>query len=67
MESFVSESLLLCLESRKLYNSALYLIRQQFFQNGTLLSYETLAKMMKGNIHFKSLPTKVSQQTLSLI
>lgn len=59
--------LLLCNTSRKLYNSALYAFRQQYFKNKTCLSYETLAKQFKYNIHYCDLPAKVSQQTLKLL
>lgn len=59
--------LLLCNTSRKLYNSALYAFRQQYFNNQTVLSYDKLAKHFKHNIHFCDLPAKVSQQTLKLL
>lgn len=64
---FVMESLLLCIASRKLYNTGLYHFRQQYIKNGTCLTYETLAKQLKHNSHFQSLPAKVSQQTLKML
>lgn len=64
---FVMESLLLCIASRKLYNTGLYQFRQQYIKNGTCLTYETLAKQLKHNSHFQSLLAKVSQQTLKML
>ena len=65
--------LLLCNTAKKLYNSALYLFKQQHKQNQTILTYETLDKLMKNEkLHpdyakiYKDLPAKVSQQVLKL-
>ena len=65
--------LLLSNTSKKLYNSALYLFKQQYKQNQTILTYETLDKVMKDeSLHpnfarlYKDLPAKVSQQVLKL-
>lgn len=65
--------LLLSNTAKKLYNSALYLFKQQYKQNQTTLIYETLDKLMKNeNLHpdyakiYKDLPAKVSQQVLKL-
>jgi len=65
--------LLLSNTSKKLYNSALYLFKQQYKQNQTILTYETLDKLMKDeSLHpnfarlYKDLPAKVSQQVLKL-
>ena len=65
--------LLLSNAAKKLYNSALYLFKQQYKQNQTTLSYETLDKLMKNETVYpdyakiyKDLPAKVSQQVLKL-
>lgn len=65
--------LLLSNTAKKLYNSALYLFKQQYKQNQTTLTYETLDKLMKNEkLHpdyariYKDLPAKVSQQVLKL-
>ena len=63
--------LLLSNTTKKLYNSALYLFKKQYKKNHTILSYETLDKVMKRGrtqpnfAHlYQDLPAKVSQQTL---
>ena len=63
--------LLLSNTTKKLYNSALYLFKKQYKKNHTILSYETLDKVMKcGRTQpnfshlYQDLPAKVSQQTL---
>ena len=65
--------LLLANTAKKLYNSALYLFKQQYKENQTTLTYYHLDKVMKNeNIHpdyariYQDLPAKVSQQVLKL-
>ena len=65
--------LLLSNTAKKLYNSSLYLFKQQYKQNQTTLTYETLDKLIKNESlypHFarlyKDLSAKVSQQVLKL-
>ena len=65
--------LLLSNTAKKLYNSSLYLFKQQYKQNQTTLTYETLDKLIKNeSLHphfarlYKDLPAKVSQQVLKL-
>ena len=65
--------LLLSNTAKKLYNSALYLFKEQYKQNQTTLTYETLDKLMKNETAYpdyakiyKDLPAKVSQQILKL-
>ena len=67
--------LLLSNIAKKLYNSSLYLFKQQYKQNQTTLTYETLDKLMKNekaSLHpnfaklYKDLTAKVSQQVLKL-
>ena len=65
--------LLLSNTAKKLYNSALYLFKEQYRKNQTTLTYETLDKLMKNEtlypdyaIIYQDLPAKVSQQILKL-
>ena len=65
--------LLLSNTAKKLYNSSLYLFKEQYKQNQTTLTYKTLDKLMKNeDLHpnfarlYKDLPAKVSQQILKL-
>src|SRR5438105_760029 len=56
-------------KSKNLYNAANYRIRQQFFANGAILTYETLAKQFKkvALLADQQLPLKVVQQTLKQV
>ena len=65
--------LLLSNTAKKLYNSALYLFKKQYRENKTILTYETLDKLMKNETLYpdyakiyQDLPAKVSQQVLKL-
>ena len=65
--------LLLSHTAKKLYNCALYLFKQQYKQNQTILSYKSLDKLIKNDkIYpnyakvYRDLPAKVSQQVLKL-
>ena len=65
--------LLISNTAKKLYNSALYLFKEQYRKNQTVLTYETLDKLMKNEqIYpyyariYKDLPAKVSQQILKM-
>ena len=65
--------LLLSNTAKKLYNSSLYLFKQQYKQNQTTLTYETLDKLIKNESLYpnfarlyKDLPAKVTQQILKL-
>ena len=65
--------LLLSNTAKKLYNSALYLFKKQYRENKTILTYETLDKLMKNaELYpdyariYQDLPAKVSQQILKL-
>ena len=65
--------LLLSNTAKKLYNSSLYLFKQQYKQNQTTLTYETLDKLMKNEVLYpnfarlyQDLSAKVSQQVLKL-
>ncbi|WP_013321820.1 RNA-guided endonuclease InsQ/TnpB family protein [Gloeothece verrucosa] len=50
--------------SKNLYNSANYLIRQNFIYGQGYLSYNKMASLMKETQQYKALPAKVSQQVL---
>lgn len=60
-----------CRLSKNLYNHANYLVRNQFFEEGTWLRYNTLDRLLKQDIEYpdyKSMPTAQSaQQTLRLL
>ena len=65
--------LLLSNTTKKLYNSALYLFKKQYKLNRTVLSYETLDKLIKNERlfpHFakvyRDVPTRIAQQALRL-
>jgi putative transposase len=54
----------ICFKSKNLYNSAIYLCRQNFFECNYGLNYETLYHKMKSSEAYKDLPSKVSQQSI---
>ena len=60
-----------CHLSKNLYNHANYLVRNQFFEDGTWLRYNTLDKLLRQDAEYpdyKSMPTAQSaQQTLRLL
>ena len=65
--------LLLSNTAKKIYNSALYLFKEQYRKNQTILTYKTLDKLMKNEQLYpkyariyQDLPAKVSQQILKL-
>ena len=51
-------------QSKNLYNSANYLIRQNFIYGHGYLTYNQMASLMKETEQYKALPAKVSQQVL---
>ncbi|NES80059.1 MAG: IS200/IS605 family element transposase accessory protein TnpB [Moorea sp. SIO2B7] len=51
-------------QSKNLYNSANYLIRQNFIYGHGYLSYNQMASLMKETEQYKALPAKISQQVL---
>ena len=60
----------LCFLSKNLYNSALYEIRQYYFNNKQYLSYNNLNKQFSNdnNIDYRALPyTQMSQQVLKQV
>ena len=50
--------------SKNLYNLALYEMRQKFFADGFVYSYESLYHLVKTTDAYKGLPAKVAQQVL---
>lgn len=54
----------LCFISKKLFNYANYLIRQQFISYEEYLNYYQVEKLCQGTPDYVALPAKVSQQTL---
>lgn len=56
----------LCLKSKELYNSCLYLIRQAYIKDKINLLYE-LHSLMKDSSQYKALPAKVSSTVLLMV
>ena len=59
----------LCFLSKNVYNSALYLIRQSFFDNNSkCLGYSQVNNIFvkDSNVDYYALPPKVSQQSIKL-
>jgi len=54
----------LAFQSKNLYNLATYHQRQEFFQTGSVFSYEALDKRLQGTDAYCALPAKVSQHVL---
>ena len=56
----------LCFKSKNLFNSALYTVRQHFFETGKYLNYYSVDKNFKetNQPDYRALPIQVSQQTL---
>ena len=59
----------LCFNSKNLYNSTLYAIRQEFCKTGLYLSYYKVQKEFqeKNNFDYRQLPAGVAQQTMRLV
>lgn len=57
----------MCKHSNSLYNSALYVVNSYFKETNKYIGYNSLYHEMKNNIHYKSIPTKISQQILRLV
>jgi putative transposase len=53
--------------SKNLYNSALYLMRQQFIADQTIITYSDLDKLMQPTEQYKALPAKVAQWVLKQV
>ena len=59
----------LCFNSKNLYNKALYLVRQHYFETGGYLTYYCVNRLMVGSkdVDYYALPTRASNQTLRLL
>lgn len=53
--------------SKNLYNSALYVMRQQFIANKTVISYGELDRLMQPTDQYHTLPAKVAQWVLKQV
>ena len=53
--------------SKNLYNKALYVIRQAFFQEGSFPTFPALYHQMKGEPEYAALPRKVAQWVLKQV
>jgi hypothetical protein len=53
--------------SKNLYNKALYVTRQAFFQDGSVPSYPALYHRMKEESEYAALPRKVAQWVLKQV
>lgn len=56
----------LCFKSKNLFNSALYTVRQHFFETGKYLNYLSVDKLFKetNQPDYRELPIQAAQQTL---
>ena len=54
----------LCFAAKNLTNEAIYNIRQQFFNDGTYLSYRESYKLLKNSMNYRILNSNMSQQIL---
>lgn len=54
-------------KSKNIYNRANYLIRQKYIEAKQFLNYHSIDKLMQKEETYKSLPSKVSQQTLRIL
>lgn len=59
----------LCFNSKNLYNRALYLIRQHYFETKIYLNYFDVNKLMinSKDVDYYALPTRVANRTLRLL
>jgi putative transposase len=52
--------------SKNLYNAALYLTRQTYIKNHTILNYGDLDKLLQPTGEYRALPFKVAQQSSAM-
>ena len=59
----------LCFNSKNLYNKALYLVRQHYFETKGYLDYFKVNRLMvdSKDVDYYALPCKISNQTLRLL
>jgi putative transposase len=53
-----------CFKSKNLYNRALFIVKEQFLKDNTIIFSNELNKMLKTEDCFKKLPAKTSQQII---
>ena len=60
---------MLCFNSKNLYNKALYLVRQHYFETKGYLNYYDVNRIMiaSKDVDYYALPTRVANQTLMLL
>ena len=58
-----------CFNSKNLYNKALYLVRQHYFETKSYLDWIKIDRLMVGSkdVDYYALPTRVAKQTLRLL
>jgi transposase len=56
-----------CHLSKNLYNEGNYLIRQEFFNNGKWIRYNSLYHLLKTSENYHLLPAQTAQQVLKII
>ncbi|WP_293332211.1 transposase [Microcoleus sp. CAWBG58] len=57
----------LAFKSKNLYNAANYVIRQSFVYGWGYVNYNEMNRLMKSQVAYKALPSKVSQQILMVL
>ncbi|MFX1505899.1 MAG: RNA-guided endonuclease InsQ/TnpB family protein [Promethearchaeota archaeon] len=57
----------LCHLSKNLYNEGNYLIRQEFFNNGKWIRYNSLYHLLKTSENYHLLPAQTAQQVLKIL
>lgn len=59
----------LCFKTKNLYNKALYLVRQHYFNTKSYLNYYDINRLMidSKDVDYYALPTRVANQTLMLL
>ena len=53
--------------SKNLYNQTLFILRQNYFANGSFLPYESSYHLLKENETYHQLPSQVAQQTMRVV
>ena len=56
-----------CHLSKNLYNEGNYLIRQEFFNNGNWIRYNSLYHLLKSSNNYHLLPAQSAQQVLKIL
>jgi putative transposase len=64
---FYKECDQLCFLSKNVYNSGLYLFRQEFIHNHNIISYKDIYYDLRYKKDYKALPDKISKQTLRIL